>query len=85
MKAVVRQGDVLLEFGGLVLQGHYLCHGQPVACQGDAAICNLHGPTVIVEGSSLMTVDGCPVALHGHRCACGCSLVSSMPDTLVAS
>ncbi|MBE9326178.1 PAAR domain-containing protein, partial [Klebsiella pneumoniae] len=23
---------------------------------------------------------GQPVALHGHRCACGCTLVSSNPD-----
>ncbi|MEX7612033.1 PAAR domain-containing protein, partial [Klebsiella pneumoniae] len=25
-----------------------------------------------------------PVALHGHRCACGCTLVSSNPDCRVA-
>jgi uncharacterized Zn-binding protein involved in type VI secretion len=36
--------------------------------------------TTIAEGSALTTVDGQPVALHGHRCACGCTLVSSFPD-----
>jgi len=85
MHAFIRKGDSLWEAGGEVLEGHYLCDGQPIACQGDAVRCNLHGLTVIAEGSDLIEIDGCPVALHAHRCACGCSLVSSMPDTLAAS
>jgi len=40
----------------------------------------------VALGTVAMVVGvGCPVALHAHRCACGCSLVSSMPDTLAAS
>jgi uncharacterized Zn-binding protein involved in type VI secretion len=39
----------------------------------------------IAEGSTLFQADDCPVALHGHRCLCGCTLVSSMPDVWVAS
>ena len=85
MKPVVRKGDALLEFGGEVLEGHYDCYGQPIACEGDAVRCNLHGLNVIAEGSDLMQADDKPVALDGHRCACGCSLVSSMPETSVAS
>ena len=85
MKPVIRQGDTLREFGGEVLEGHYLCHGQPIACQGDAIRCNLHGLGEIAEGSDLTLINGQPVALHGHRCSCGCTLVSSMPDTEVAS
>jgi uncharacterized Zn-binding protein involved in type VI secretion len=85
MKSVIRQGDKLREYGGTVLEGHYLCHGQPIACQGDAVRCNLHGRTEIAEGCDLFEVDGQPVALDGHCCACGGTLVSSMPDTLVAS
>jgi uncharacterized Zn-binding protein involved in type VI secretion len=85
MKSVIRQGDILREYGGTVLEGHYLCHGQPIACQGDAVRCNLHGLTRIAEGSDLFEVDDCPVPLDGHRSACGCTLISSMPDTLVAS
>jgi uncharacterized Zn-binding protein involved in type VI secretion len=85
MKPVVRQGDALREFGGEVLEGHYLYYGKPLACQGDAARCNLHGVTWIAEGSDLMEADDCPVALDGHRCACGCTLVSSMPDSWVES
>ena len=55
-----------------------------MACQGDAVRCNLHGRTEIAEGTDLLHIDGRPAALHGHRCKCGCTLVSSMPDTQVA-
>ncbi|KIQ30777.1 MULTISPECIES: PAAR domain-containing protein [Pseudomonas syringae group] len=84
MKPMIRQGDTLLEFGGQVLEGHYACYGKPMACQGDAVQCNRHGRTEIAEGSDLLHIDGRPAALQGHRCACGCTLVSSMPDTQVA-
>lgn len=85
MRAFIRKGDTLQEAGGEVLEGHYFCDDQPIACQGDAVRCNLHGLTVIAEGSDLVEIDGSPVALEGHRCACGCALVSSLPDTLAAS
>jgi uncharacterized Zn-binding protein involved in type VI secretion len=85
MPAVVRLGDTLREYGGEVLEGHSECHGLPMACVGDAVRCNQHGMTRIVEGSDLTQINGQPVALHGHRCGCGCTLVSSMPDTEVAS
>lgn len=85
MKPVVRQGDTLREFGGEVLEGHAPYYGQPIACQGDAVLCKLHGQTWIAEGSELFQVNDHPVALDGHRCGCGCTLVSSMPDSWVAS
>lgn len=85
MRSVIRQGDSLLEHGGIVLEGRYLCYGRPLACLGDAVKCNLHGMTRIAQGSDLVQFDDRPVALDGHRCACGCTLVSSMPDTRVAS
>ncbi|MEJ8867034.1 PAAR domain-containing protein [Pseudomonas jessenii] len=85
MKPVIRQGDTLHEYGGEVLEGLYECYGKPVACQGHAVRCDLHGQTEIAEGSDLLHYDGRPAALHGHRCRCGCTLVSSMPDSLVAS
>ncbi|WP_434525483.1 PAAR domain-containing protein [Photorhabdus asymbiotica] len=80
MKQVIRQGDSLREYGGKVLSGHYLCFGQPIACQGDPVQCNHHGMTTIAQGSAACLIDGKPVALDGHRCACGCTLVSSGPD-----
>ncbi|WP_460123179.1 PAAR domain-containing protein [Pseudomonas sp. S2_C03] len=85
MRVLVRQGDTLEEYGGEVLEGRYECHGKPIACKGDAVMCNLHGRTKIAEGSDLLDYDGRPAALHGHRCECGCTLVSSMSDTQAAS
>ena len=84
MKPIIRQGDSLREHGGTVIGGHYLCFGKGIACKGDQVSCNKHGLTVIAEGSSLYEVDGSPVALDGHHCACGCTLVSSRPDCEVA-
>lgn len=80
MKNIIRQGDSLREYGGKVLSGHYLCFGKAIACKGDPVQCQRHGMTTIAEGSAISQVDGQPVALHGHRCACGCTLVSSFPD-----
>ena len=37
--------------------------------------------TRIEEGSALSEIDGRALALDGHRCVCGCTLVSSLPDT----
>lgn len=84
MKPVIRQGDTLKEYGGEVLEGLYECHGKPIACMGHAVRCNLHGLTEIAEGSDLLHLDERPAALDGHGCKCGCTLVSSMPDTQVA-
>lgn len=78
MRALVRMGDTLRPFGGEVLHGHYLSFGKPVACVGDAAQCEKHGRTWIVEGAAATRVDGQAVALDGHRCACGCQLVASL-------
>jgi hypothetical protein len=37
MKPVISQVDTLREHGGTVLEGHYLCHGQPIACPDQRA------------------------------------------------
>ncbi|MGU9859424.1 PAAR domain-containing protein [Pseudomonas sp. LF245] len=78
MLPIVRIGDPLRPFGGEVLEGHYEAFGKAVACVGDQARCTLHGLTRIAEGASGSTIDGKPVALDGHRCACGCQVVSTL-------
>ncbi|WP_223225039.1 PAAR domain-containing protein [Escherichia coli] len=37
----------------------------------------MHGINPIVEGDDSMIVNGQPVALHGHRCRCGCALIGT--------
>jgi len=54
--------------------------GIGIARVGDKIACPTpgHGVNVIVEGATTYLVDGRMVALHGHKCACGCSLISSL-------
>jgi uncharacterized Zn-binding protein involved in type VI secretion len=49
-----------------------------VARKGDLIDCPEHGINPIIEGDPDFTDDGIPVALHGHRGACGCTLISSL-------
>ncbi|MBO1928519.1 PAAR domain-containing protein [Providencia rettgeri] len=46
---------------------------QGVACVGDSVYCPSCKNGTIVEGDSLMKINGIPVALEGHKVACGCS------------
>lgn len=82
MKSPIRKGDKL-EHGGEVTAGSpwTTFMSQPLARKGDAAHCNLHGSTFIDEGANKFPDrDGKLFALDGHRCACGCRLISSLPN-----
>ncbi len=82
MKSPIRKGDKL-ERGGEVTSGSPWATfmGKPLARKGDDATCNLHGPTVIDEGADKFPDrDHKLFALDGHRCACGCRLISSLPN-----
>lgn len=83
MKGVIRIGDKTTS-GGSVLSGSPLMKfcGIGVARVGDPVICPIpiHGPTVIAEGHPTFKDHGVPVAFDGHRCACGCALISSLPQ-----
>jgi len=53
---------------------------------GDKVSCPIegHGPTTIISGNpDYVDADGCLVAFHGDKCACGCTLITSMPDATV--
>lgn len=79
MFGIVRVGDEL-ERGGKVLAGSkkMIFLGCAAARQGDPAKCALHGDTYIAEGDPGFTDEGIPVALHLHKCACGCRVISSL-------
>ncbi|WP_066752081.1 PAAR domain-containing protein [Proteus myxofaciens] len=85
MKNIIRVGDILKPYGGKVITGKYSAYGKPVACVGDRAICNKHGETYIIEGASNSTINGKPIALDGHHCACNCILVSSLSHMKIKS
>ncbi|EOV8411303.1 PAAR domain-containing protein, partial [Providencia stuartii] len=59
--------------GGTVLTGSSLAKQiQGVVCVGDSVYCPSCKTTgAIVEGNGLMKINGIPVALEGHKVACG--------------
>ncbi|MBA6096438.1 PAAR domain-containing protein [Pseudomonas juntendi] len=83
MKCIIRIGDRTTG-GGAVLSGSSTMHfgGTGVARESDPVSCPIpgHGRTVIAEGHPTFRDNGLPVAFDGHRCACGCVLISSMPS-----
>lgn len=82
MQSPIRKGDKL-EHGGEVTSGSpwMMFMARPLARKGDNATCDLHGPTVIDEGADKYSDrDEKLFALDGHRCACGCRLISSLPN-----
>lgn len=81
MPGIIRIGDTTSS-GGKVLQGSSGVRfmGKEVSCLGDKVLCSAHGKTIIAEGDEGSKINGKPVALHGHRCGCGCRLITSLPN-----
>ncbi|MDR5736271.1 PAAR domain-containing protein [Caballeronia sp. LZ025] len=82
MKSLIRKGDKL-EHGGEVTSGSPWTDfmGRSLARKGDEARCDLHGPTSIDEGlAKFPDRDGKWFAMNGHRCVCGCALISSLQN-----
>lgn len=82
MKGIIRIGDKT-SGGGAVLSGSTTMkfHGIGVARVGDPVSCPVpgHGETVVAEGHPVFKDNGIPIAFHGHHCACGCMLLTSLP------
>lgn len=79
--AVVRLGDKTTH-GGVVTSASpiHTVRGIGIARMGDMVACPLpgHGSNPIIEGCPVFSVGGRKVALDGHKCACGCSLIASL-------
>ncbi len=79
----VRLGDKTSHGGSVAAAtSHTDFRGKPIACVGDTCACPLpgHSVCVIVEGSSLWSINGKAVALHGHKTSCGASLIASLGE-----
>ncbi|EPK7282856.1 PAAR domain-containing protein [Citrobacter farmeri] len=83
MKGIVRIGDKNTG-GGQVLSGSTKMKfaGIGVARLNDPVSCPIqgHSPSKIVEGHPTMKDNGIPVAFHGYKCSCGCTLISSLTN-----
>jgi len=86
MLQIIRKGDKTTH-GGVVLTGSDAMKfgGIGVARKGDLVSCPIvgHGMTIIIEGNPNYLDSGIPVAFHGHKCGCGCSLISSFAPAKV--
>lgn len=80
MLGVIRISDKTTH-GGIVLEGSsgVKFMGLEVSCLMDKVFCPIHGKTIIIEGDIGSRINGKPIALHGHLCGCGCTLISSLP------
>jgi uncharacterized Zn-binding protein involved in type VI secretion len=81
MKRVIRLDDPTNHGGKVTSVGAHQTNmmGKPVARVGDLCSCPMHGVNPIVEGDSQWMIDGIPVALEGHKTACGATLISTLP------
>ncbi len=83
MKGIVRIGDKTTH-GGKVLSGsvNMKFAGIGVARLNDPVSCPIpgHNQSYIAEGHPTMKDNGLPVAFHGHKCTCGCKLISSLSN-----
>ncbi|WP_434575998.1 PAAR domain-containing protein [Pseudomonas sp. Z3-6] len=84
MMPLIRVGDPLHPFGGEVLEGCFLALGQPMASVGDKVRCDLHGENRIAQGAAGYSINGTLLALHGYRCECGCTLVSTLALSMMS-
>lgn len=84
MLSIIRKGDKTTH-GGTVLTGSATMQfgGVGVARKGDLIACPLHGPGFIIEGNTRYLDNGVPVAFHGNKCSCSCSLISSFQSAKV--
>jgi uncharacterized Zn-binding protein involved in type VI secretion len=78
---IVRLGDATSHGGKVITasQTHSI-GGIGIARLGDKISCPIpgHAVNIIVEGAPTCLIGGRMVALHGHKCACGCILISSL-------
>ena len=78
---IIRLGDTT-DHGGTVIEAFNQTNlnGKPMAGMGHAVVCpKCKGTFPISEGSTMLDVDGVPVALDGMKTACGASLIASSP------
>jgi uncharacterized Zn-binding protein involved in type VI secretion len=83
-KKIIRLGDPTSHGGQVIVASSgQKIGGVEVVLKGDKVSCPIsgHGINPIIEGSNTWLVKGKPVALEGHRTACGCTLMSTLGDS----
>lgn len=80
MRNVIRLNDPTSHGGSVVKVSatHFTVGGIAVACVGDKCVCPVHGIGTITEGDPNHTINGVPVAYHGHKTSCGATLTATV-------
>ena len=82
MRNVIRLNDPTSHGGKVVsvTASHFTVQGIAVARLGDPCSCPIpgHSGCTIAEGDPTYTIDGIPVAFHGHHTTCGAELISTV-------
>ncbi|MEN7531901.1 PAAR domain-containing protein [Cupriavidus sp. DL-D2] len=81
MAGVIREGDRLSRGGEVLRGGTQKFMGRALARRTDPVRCDVHGFNHIAEGSPRIRDGLLEVAEDGHRCECGCTLISSLPNS----
>ncbi|WP_321818295.1 MULTISPECIES: PAAR domain-containing protein [unclassified Paraburkholderia] len=55
--------------------------GKAIARLGDAAVCAIHGPTVIADASGIAAYDGKAATVDGDLLVCGARLIARQSTT----
>lgn len=78
-KGIIVQGDPTTGGGEVLVGSGYMIDGETIAVLGDPVSCKnpFHVAGNIVEGDENLLANGKPVALHGHKVSCGCTLIST--------
>lgn len=82
MKNIIRIGDKNTGGGTVTSGSGVMTFGNiGVVRKGDPVVCPVpgHGRSAVAEGHPYFNDNGVPIAFHGHRCECGCTLITSMP------
>lgn len=81
MKGIIRLGDRHTHGGNVISASGADFAGKPVALVGDKVSCSKpgHGINPIIEGNTTWLMFNTPVAVDGCKCACGCTLISTLP------
>lgn len=87
---IITVGDKT-DHGGQVISGSstHTLNGKAIARLGDKVSCPQlypggapHGVNKIVGAHRTLTAGGIPVAVHGCKTECGCTLIGSKPATV---
>lgn len=82
MISLIRLGDMTNNDGIVITASETVRYrGVRIARKGDQVKCLQHpnvNPNLILEGDPRISDHSIPVARHGHKATCGCSLISSL-------